>query len=97
MLKDVVNEISQVLPILGESGSAVSYFIPEPRDFAEVTILSYDIKKHWLKATTKEINNLMNNQIFLVKDPEKGKSVTPCMDVYNRGSSTIFGKIQKPT
>ena len=40
VFKAVVYEISQVLPILGESGSEVSYFIPEPRNFAEVTILS---------------------------------------------------------
>ena len=30
LFKAVVNKISQVLPILGESGSEVSYFIPEP-------------------------------------------------------------------
>ena len=34
VLKVFVNEISNVLPILGESGSEVSYFIPEPRNFA---------------------------------------------------------------
>ena len=44
------NDILQVLPILGESGSEVSYFIPEPRNFAEVTRLSEDIRKLWLKA-----------------------------------------------
>ena len=34
LFKAVVNKISQVLPILGKSGSEVSYFIPEPRKFA---------------------------------------------------------------
>ena len=34
LLKAVVNDIPQALPILGESGSEVSYFIPEPRNFA---------------------------------------------------------------
>ena len=33
----VLKEISQELAPLGESGSEVSYFIPEPRNFAEVT------------------------------------------------------------
>ena len=47
----VVNEIYQDLPILDESGSEVSNFIPEPRNFSEVTRLSEDIKKHWIKAT----------------------------------------------
>ena len=40
LFKVVVKEILQDLPILGESVSEVSYFIPEPRNFAEVTILS---------------------------------------------------------
>ena len=38
----------------GESGSEVSHFIPEPRNFAEVTKLSENIRKPWLKATFKE-------------------------------------------
>ena len=44
--------------------------------------LSDDIKKPLLKATLKEINSLINNQNFLVEDPEKDEPVTPCMDVY---------------
>ena len=82
VFKAVVNEISQVLPILGESGSQVSYFIPEPRKFSEVTILSKYIKKPWLKATLKEIENLINNYTFLVQEKEKGGPLTPYMDVY---------------
>ena len=45
VFKAIVNEILQVLPIMGESGSEVSYFVPEPRNFAEVTRLSGHIKK----------------------------------------------------
>ena len=30
----------------------------------------------------KEIRNLINNQNFLVEDPDKYEHVTPCMDVY---------------
>ena len=45
VFKAVVNDILRVLPILGESGSESSYFIPEPRNFAAVTRLSEDIKK----------------------------------------------------
>ena len=63
---------------LGESGSEVSHFIPEPRNFSEVTKLSENIKKSWIKATLKDINNLINNQNFLIE----GEPVTPCMDVY---------------
>ena len=80
--KDVVNDIFQDLPILSEPGSAVSYLIPEPGKFAYVNILSEYIKKPWLKATPKEIMNLINNQTFLVQEPEKGEPVTPFMDIY---------------
>ena len=78
----VVNDISHALPILGESVSKVPYLIPEPRKFIEVTWLSEDINKPWLKATLKEIKNLINNQTFLVQYPENSEPMTPCMDVY---------------
>ena len=81
VFKAVVHDISQVLIILGESGSEVSFLIPEPINFVEVTRLSEDIKKNWLKATLKEIKKLINNQTFLAQKPEKVKPVTPCMDV----------------
>ena len=84
LFKDVVNEISQALTSLGGSGSEVSYLIPEHRNFSEVTKLSEDIKKHWLKATLKEINNLINNKKNLVDEPEKGEPVTPCIDFINQ-------------
>ena len=69
VFKAVVNEVSQVLPILGAYGSEVSYFIPDPRNFAEVTILSDDIKKPFLKAIMEAIKNQINNQTFLVQEP----------------------------
>ena len=40
IFKAVVNEILEDLPILGEYGSEVSYLVPEPRNFSEVTRLS---------------------------------------------------------
>ena len=61
LFNTVVKEISQDSPILGESGSEVSYFIPEPRNFAEVTRLSEDINKPWIKLTIKEIKNIIKN------------------------------------
>ena len=77
-----VKEILQELTPLGESGSEVSHFIPEPRNVSEVTKLSENIKKPRIKATLKEINNLINNQTFLIEDQNEGEPVTPCMDVY---------------
>ena len=59
------------------------HFIPEPGKFAEVTKLSDDISKHWPKATLKNIKSIINNQNFIVEDPEKDEPVTSCMDVYN--------------
>ena len=47
----IVKDISQELTNLGESGSEVSHFIPEPRNFTEVTKLSENINKPWLRAT----------------------------------------------
>ena len=78
----VVKEISKELIHLGESGSEVSHFIPEPRNFDEVTKLSENIKKPWLKATLKEIKNRINNQAFLIEDKNEGEPVTTCMNVY---------------
>ena len=85
----IVKEILQELTNLGESGSEVSYFIPEPRNFAEVTKLSENIRKPWLKATLEEIKNLINNQTFIIGDPKGGEPVTPCMDVYKEKSNLM--------
>ena len=72
----------QYLPIIGEFGSEVSYFIPYPINFSEVTRFSDYIKKPWLKSTPKKIKNLINNQNFLVQYPYKAEPVNPCMDFY---------------
>ena len=79
LFSTVVKEISQELTALGESGSEVSHFIPEPRHFAEVEKQSENIRKPWLKATIKEINNLIGNQNFLIGYQKEGEPVTPCM------------------
>ena len=90
----VVKEISQELTSLGEYGSEVSHFIPEPREFAEVKILSENSKKPWLKATLKGINIIINNQTFLIEDQNEGEPVTPCMDVY-KVKIQYYGSLDK--
>ena len=65
-----------------ETGSEVPHFIPEPKNFAEVTKLAENIRKPWLKAALKEIKNIINNQTFMIEDPKDGEPVTPYMDVY---------------
>ena len=82
LFKSVVNELKHALPTLGESGSEVSHFIPEPRKFSEVTRLPADVKKDWLKATLKEIKHLINNQTFIIDDTYNFYPLTPCMYVY---------------
>ena len=72
LFKAVINELENSLPNLGESGSEVSHFIPEPSNFTEVTILPVYVKKVWLKATLKEIKNIINNWIFIMEKPNKG-------------------------
>ena len=78
----VLKYLQQELTALGESGSEIYHFIPEHRIFAAVTKLSENIKKPWLKATLKQIKNLINKQTFLIGDQNEGEPVTPCMDVY---------------
>ena len=78
----IVKDILQELATLLESGLEISHFIPEPKNFAEVTKLSENIRKPWLKATLKEIKNLINNQTLLIEDQKEGEPVTSCMDVY---------------
>ena len=77
VFENVVTEILQDIPPLGESGSEVSHFIPETRNFAEVAKLLDDIKKSWIKANQKYIKTLINNQTFLVEYQKKGEPVTP--------------------
>ena len=65
-----------------ESGSEVSHFIPEPRNFAEAAKLSENIKKPWLKENLKEIKNPIENQTLLIEDQNGGEPVTTCMYAY---------------
>ena len=44
--------------------------------------MAENIRKPWLKATLKEIKNLINNQTLIIEDPKDCEPVTPCMDVY---------------
>ena len=60
----------------------MSYFIPEPRNFAEVARLPANVKNDLLKATLKKVKNIINNQNLLMDDPEKVDPVIPFMDVY---------------
>ena len=73
----IVSEILQELTNFRETGSEVSHLIPEPRNFAEVTRLAENTRKPCLKATLKEIKNLINNETFMIEDPKYDEPVTP--------------------
>ena len=96
LFKTAVKYISQDFPPLGESGSEVSHFITEPRNFDEVTELSNNIKKPRPKKILEEIKNSINSQNFIVEDPEKDEPVTPCMDVYKAKIQSV-GSLDKVT
>ena len=51
---------------------------------AKVARLPEEVKKAWMKETSKEIKNLINKQIFIMEDQSKVEPVTPCMDVYKK-------------
>ena len=72
----------------------MSHFIPQSRNFAEVTKLSENIRKPWLKATLKEKKNFINNKTFMIEDPKDGEPVTPCMDVY-KAKIQSYGRLDK--
>ena len=74
----IVKGVLQEFTNFGEPGSEASHFIPEPRNFAEVTKLSENIRKPWLKSTLEEIKNLINKQTFMIEDPTDGEPGTPC-------------------
>ena len=69
----VVNEIYQDLPILGESGSEVSYFIIEHKKIAEVNRLSEDIRKPWFKALWDGIPSPNNKHAIGSRRPDQKK------------------------
>ena len=62
----------------------MSHLILESRNSVEVTRLPAGVKKDWLKATLKEIKNLINGKTLLMDYPKKGEPVTPCMDMYKK-------------
>ena len=79
---------------LEESGTEVSHFIPEPRNFAGKTRLSENTKKPRRKATLEEIKILINNKTFLIEDQNEGEPVTQCMDVY-KAKNQFDGSLDK--
>ena len=62
--KAVFNEIFNHYHVWVNMRQRFSYFIPEHRNFEELTRLSEDIKKPWPKENLKEIDNLIKNQTF---------------------------------
>ena len=82
LFKTVAAEIRKDKPDMGEPGSEVAPFIPEPRNFSEVCRLPAEVRKPCPRATHKEIKNLIDNRTFALEDPNPEETATTCMDVY---------------
>ena len=54
----------------------MSHFIPEPMNVSEVTRLSAEVRKAWLKENLKDVKNIIHNQKFIMNNPWKGEPVT---------------------
>ena len=59
-----------------------------------MTKFSDNINKPCLEVTIKDIKNIINNQTFLIENPNKCELVTPCMDVY-KAKIQSDGSIEK--
>ena len=94
VFKAVVNKLKNPLPTLVEPGSEVSHFIPETRNFVEVSRSPADVKKAWLESTLKDIKNMINNQNFIMDDPEELYPMTTCMDVCKKKIKYV-GSLEK--
>ena len=81
-ISSLLNKVNNAFSYLVELCSEVSHLIPEPIKFAEVTILTADVKKYCLKENLIDFKKLINNRNFLMDDQQKGDLVTPCMNVY---------------
>ena len=47
-----------------------------------------------MKTTLKEIQNIINNQTFLIEDQKEGDPVTPCMNFFNAKTQS-YGILDK--
>ena len=68
VFKVVVKKLNISLPTLGESDPEVSHLFSEPIKFAEVTILTADVKKYCLKENLIDFKKLISNRNFLMDD-----------------------------
>ena len=66
-----LKQLNNSLSTLGESGSEVSHFISETRNFSEFTRLPTEVKDAWINSTMKEIEILINNQTFIIEELRK--------------------------
>ena len=84
VFKAIVNKLKNSLPTLWESGSKVSHFIPEPRNFAELTRLPVDIKKGLVEINFERYQRLNQQSDFSNGWPIEGRS-SDTMDVCLQG------------
>ncbi|MGH3056190.1 MAG: reverse transcriptase domain-containing protein, partial [Gaiellaceae bacterium] len=68
---------------LDSPGNDPAPFSPPPTNMAAM-LRSDDLKvrQAWLRASRKEIKNLVDNGTFILDDPANDEKVIPCMDTY---------------
>jgi hypothetical protein len=81
LYKAVAAEVNDI-PMIGDPGSEVSMFRPEPRNLSEMLKLPVDIRQYWLKADKAEIKNLVENNTFYLDYPREGERVYPTLSLY---------------
>ena len=64
--KAVVNELNNAFTTLVESGSDVSHFITEHRNFAEVSRLPPDTKKDSVESNFERDKHVIKNEAFVM-------------------------------
>ena len=81
VFKTVVKDISQYYHLWENLVQKFPISFQNLETLMKLKKLSDDIKKPWIKATKKQIKNIIKDHTFLVEDPNKGEPVTACMDV----------------
>ena len=79
---------------LWESGSEVSQFIPEPRNFAEVTRLPADIKKSLIEIKFKTYEKLNQQSDLYNGIPREGRA-SDTMHVWIQVKIQSYGSLDK--
>ena len=79
----IIKDALLTLPAnLGEQGSDPSFFLPEPRSFADLYKLPIPIRNAWIRALISEIKGLVSKDTFKIEEPPKDTKAYQLMLVF---------------